>query len=377
MAKKPRLLIVDDEDEIRENLVDYVEYKEFDALQASNGSIALEMVRAHAPDLILSDLMMPEMNGIELLHALESESCDIPIVIMTAYGTLESAVEAMKAGAADFVTKPIDLPYMIKVINRVLERSAMEQKLKDHQRQMDEDLHLAASIQRSMLPGPIETSALSLQYRYEPLIEIGGDYMTVHCSGERNLAVALYDVSGHGVSAALVANLVHHQLIQRLNEHRPLSNVVDLLNRYIIQHIGATNMFITLALCILDVEASEMRVTNAGHPDVLVWRNRDERIASIGSHVSPIGFTERILAENNETLVPIDAGDRVMLYTDGFLEARDAEGAMLGKSNLIRLLEGASRLSPQAFLEKVFSDYRSHQAGDPDDDLTFVVIDVK
>ena len=140
MSDKKLLLIVDDEEEIRENLADFAEYSGFDVLQAGHGREALELVESSSPNLIISDLMMPQMNGLELLQEIVNRKLDIPVIIMTAFGTMEYAIDAMKKGAADFIAKPIDLPYMMKVVNKVLAtRDGI--KIKGASKADEEDLH--------------------------------------------------------------------------------------------------------------------------------------------------------------------------------------------------------------------------------------------
>ena len=371
MAEQHTLLIVDDEEEIRENLSDFAEFKGFNVLQAGNGLQALEILESNKPDTIVSDLMMPQMGGMQLLQELSRRESDIPVVIMTAFGTMEYAIDAMKNGAADFLTKPIDLPYMLKVVDKILQRSAMQQKIKEQQMQLEDDLRHAAAIQRCLLSGPIENSHLSIHYRYEPLIAIGGDYLTIHQYSPQEVAIALYDVSGHGVSAALTANLVHNQLQQRLAERRPPSNVINLLNRFITSNIEKTSMFVTMAIVSLDLEEGSMTVTNAGHPDLYLWRNQSESLEAISSHTPPVGMMAKILGDNNESTIDVSSGDRLVLYTDGFLEARNAEGVMLGKDGLSNMIRRHCRCRSTDFLQKMYDDLAAYHAGEPDDRFNF------
>ncbi|RJP31981.1 MAG: response regulator [Candidatus Omnitrophota bacterium] len=377
MNQKHTLLIVDDEEEIRENLKDFAEFKGFTVLEAGNGREALAHLETHQPDLIISDLMMPEIGGLQLLQELAKRDVGIPVVIMTAFGTMEYAIDAMKNGAADFLTKPIDLSYMMQVVDKILKRSAMERKVKEQQRQLEEDLRHAATIQRCLLPEAIETTRFSFHYRYEPLIAIGGDYLTVHQYSADKVAIALYDVSGHGVSAALTANMVHNQLQQRLAEHRPPSNVIDLLNRFIIRNIGESSMFITMGIVIIDWEEETMRFANAGHPDLLIWRDRERTLQTISSHTPPVGMTPNILGDQNETNLKLAGEDRIILYTDGFLERRNAEGKMLGSQGFQELIKTHCRLRPTDFLRQILDDIDRYSAEAADDDLTLVVVDVK
>lgn len=377
MAKPVVLLIVDDEEEIRENLRDFAEFKGFKVLEAANGVEALKVLDQHRPELILSDLMMPEMGGLQLLKELSKRNNDIPVVIMTAFGTMEYAIDAMKNGASDFITKPIDLEYLIKVINRILERSAMERKIREQQRQLEEDLNHASTIQRCLLPNCFENEKMSFYYRYEPLIAIGGDYLTVHHASNDHLAIALYDVSGHGVSAALTANLVHTQLQQLLSQDRPTSNIIDLLNRFITQNIERTGMFITLVVGVFDLYKGTVTFSNAGHPDIVVMNMLHDRFETIPSHTTPIGIRPEILSAINETTVELKPGDRFTIYTDGFVESRNKDGKMVGFAGLKQLMLKHSKLTPKDFIDNLFNDLTTFHSGEPEDDLTLVVVDIK
>ncbi len=130
------LLVIDDEEDIRLSLCDFLELEGFETITASNGSDALTKLESCTPSIIISDIMMPEINGLELLAELQKRKIHIPVVIMTAYGTVERAIEAMKNGASDFVTKPLDLDYLLQVLNRVLERKSMEEQIQLRKQQL-------------------------------------------------------------------------------------------------------------------------------------------------------------------------------------------------------------------------------------------------
>lgn len=377
MNEKPLLLIVDDEEDIRENLCEFAAYKGFDVLEATDGADALRVLDCHTPDLMISDLMMPGMGGMQLLQVLLERQIEVPVVIMTAFGTMQYAIDAMKAGAADFLTKPIDLAYMMKVVDRVLQCNAMRQKLKEQQRQLEEDLRHAATIQRCLLPEPVETDCFTLRYRYQPLIQIGGDYLTVYNYSSRRLAVALYDVSGHGVSAALTASLIHNQIQFRLAEDRPPAQVIDRLNHFILQNITQASMFITMGLAVFDLDEGILTASNAGHPDLLIWRGRTQCLESIASHMPPIGMIPGILGAHNETTIPLDHGDRVLIYSDGFTDSRGPAGDMLGIQGMKEWVARRHHLPPVDLIDTLFADLGNYRAHEPEDDLTLVVVDIK
>src|SRR5215472_15325616 len=107
-TNKGRILIVDDEDVVRESLNQWFDSEGYTVNVASSGKDALTTVAQAQFDLALLDIKMPGMDGIELQQHLVDADPDLTIVIMTGYGTVETAVQALKQGAYDYVTKPID-----------------------------------------------------------------------------------------------------------------------------------------------------------------------------------------------------------------------------------------------------------------------------
>lgn len=131
---KRRILIVEDEEKLRRVIELQLRSSGFDVDQAAAAEEALKL--ADRADLILSDLRLPGMDGLQLLSLLRRQDSEIPVIVMTAYGTVENAVEAMKAGAVDFLPKPFSLDHLMAVIQKALEVRA----LRDENRQLREEL---------------------------------------------------------------------------------------------------------------------------------------------------------------------------------------------------------------------------------------------
>ena len=117
--KRPTLLIVDDEYNTRETLLEFLGRK-FDVVGAGNGSDAIKLLQEEDFDLILTDLRMPEADGMSVLEAASGKACRPKCIMMTAYGSITDAVQAMKNGAFDFITKPIKLAKLEEVIASAL-----------------------------------------------------------------------------------------------------------------------------------------------------------------------------------------------------------------------------------------------------------------
>ncbi len=123
-----RVLVVDDEESIREVLVDFLEMEGFAVVAVPDAEEGLRRLEGLRPDVILLDLEMPGMNGLELLHELEARGSRALPIMMTGYGTVETAIEAMKAGAYDYLLKPFKVPEVIRVIERGLEKRQLEEE---------------------------------------------------------------------------------------------------------------------------------------------------------------------------------------------------------------------------------------------------------
>lgn len=132
------VLVVDDEAPNLDSLRRIFEREGFSVLTASSGTKALDVCRQHEVHVVVTDLMMPGMNGIELVKALETVAPDAEVVLMTAFGTVEKAVEAMRAGAYDFVEKPLKRIQMVKTVRKAAERHQLIVENKDLRQQLSQ-----------------------------------------------------------------------------------------------------------------------------------------------------------------------------------------------------------------------------------------------
>jgi two-component system response regulator AtoC len=124
------ILIVDDEPEMVRAVSDLLEGAGYRALGALSGREALEIVKREQPDLVISDLRMAEMTGHELQKELHQAAPELPVIIITAFGSIESAVESMKLGARDFITKPFANQELLLVVSRTLENRQLRQEVR-------------------------------------------------------------------------------------------------------------------------------------------------------------------------------------------------------------------------------------------------------
>lgn len=119
LARSMKALLVDDHPEVRLSLGEFLEQLGHQVLQASSGEQALQLIREQSPDLVLTDLRMPGMSGLDLLAALEQLDEPPPLALMTAFGEADTAIEALRRGAIDYLRKPIDVKELHRLVERV------------------------------------------------------------------------------------------------------------------------------------------------------------------------------------------------------------------------------------------------------------------
>ena len=132
------LLVADDDSGLRESLERTLTREGYRVLLASDGRAALERLQGGAVDLIVTDLKMPGLTGLELLRAAKAIAPDVDVILLTAFGTVEEAVKAMKDGAYDFLTKPFRREQLLKLIDKALERRGLIEKNKVLQQRLDD-----------------------------------------------------------------------------------------------------------------------------------------------------------------------------------------------------------------------------------------------
>ena len=119
------VLVVDDEEEIRNSLRGVLNDEGLRVIEAADGVQAMKLVRSERPELMLVDVWMPELDGIELLRRLEREDYRPDVVMISGHGSIETAVQATKLGAFDFIEKPFSIDSLLQVVSRALEHRAL------------------------------------------------------------------------------------------------------------------------------------------------------------------------------------------------------------------------------------------------------------
>lgn len=139
--KNPTILTIDDEENIRDSFRMFLEDYDYRIIEAKNGREGLEIFAQEAPDLVICDLRMPEVDGLEVIEKITKESPDTPIIVVSGTGIIGDAIEAIRCGAWNYLLKPIqDMPVLLHAINQALERSRLIVENRAYQEHLEEEV---------------------------------------------------------------------------------------------------------------------------------------------------------------------------------------------------------------------------------------------
>jgi len=182
------ILVIDDEKNIREGLSMALEDEGYEVITAEDGKKGLEKALYDSIDLIITDLRMPLVSGEEILKKVVAELPSIPVIVLTGHGTVELAVEAMRIGAYDFLTKPLDLDRLFRLVKRALENRALALQKKE----LEEKLEKKTSLEN------IIGNSSAIRKVFDEIKKVAPTKATVLITGES------------GVGKELVANAIHN-----------------------------------------------------------------------------------------------------------------------------------------------------------------------
>ena len=189
------VLIIDDEKNIREGLGAALELEDYTVALASDGKEGLERIQKGDIDLVITDLRMPKISGEQVLAKITAENPGIPVIVLTGHGSIDSAVDAMRNGAYDFLTKPLNLDQLILIVKRALQGRELALKHKELQEELNSRKSFESIIGKSA----------EMQRIFETVRKVAGSKASVLITGES------------GVGKELIANALHNLSPRREN----------------------------------------------------------------------------------------------------------------------------------------------------------------
>lgn len=368
-----RVLIVDDVKSNVDILVQALR-DEYKLSVALDGAAALRSVEKSPPDLVLLDIVMPDLDGYEVCRRLRSQEStrELPVMFLSSLEDVTNKTQGFEAGGNDYLTKPFEMLEVKARVRSLLKAKAYADAIREA---MARDLRIAREIQMGILPADLSSATkgtgLDVHAVIEPAREVGGDLYEVLRGSDDRVVVALGDVSGKGIPAALfmaVAVTVLRTLARQIEEP---DEILRRLNDELAEQ-NPRGMFVTLQCLVFDLKRRVVSCAGAGHHQLVVMSpGRPPRLACPSSGrpagLMPVNPIER------ETF-PLEPGDTFVLFSDGVSEAMNQADEFYGDDRLLTVLSAANGSAPTEVVTRVMTDVRAFTAGaKQSDDITVLV----
>jgi len=379
-AANSAILVVDDNEDNRYTLTRRLKREGYENLTtAEDGRQALDLLGTQRYDLVLLDVMMPGMNGYEVLERMRADRVlrHIPVIMISALDEIDSVIRCIELGAEDYLSKPFNPTLLRARVGASLEKKGLRDEIVRAVQRMERELDKAREIQLSMVPRefPIPTAECPIEVFavLEPARETGGDLYDCFWIAPEKLCLAVGDVSDKGASAALYmarTKAVLRVMATAAAQAGRVPAATELVDR-VNSELSTDNnhaMFVTLFLCMVDVRTGQLEWCNAGHAAPFLLAPAGGVTAIAMGRSFPVGIRDPLThASGRIALAP---GESIFLYTDGVTEAANEREELFGDERLTCALRAAAGRSPQEIVRAVLHEVRSFAGlAPPSDDI--------
>lgn len=386
MSKPCRVLTIEDEETVRKSIVAYLEDSGFEMLEAGNGRAGLEVFEHERPDVVLCDLRMPELDGLSVLAEIAKQSPETPLIIVSGTGDMGDAIQALKIGAWDYITKPVqDLAVLEHSITKTLERARLlrenreyrehleqtNNRLQESLRQLEDDESVARRMQFQLLPvSKIAFDGFHFEHFLKTSAYLSGDFVDYFMIDADHLGFYIADVSGHGVSSAFVTVLLKSIMSHLLDQYRQSEDdivlhpdqVLAVINKDIVQQ--KFGKYLTMFYVVVNTKTQSMAFSNGGQFPYPILHDGTSARFLIDKNL-PVGLFQDAAFHRNTLELPDTFA--MAMFSDGVLELMPQQ----------RLEEKEERLlahvtSPRTTLQELVRDLGLESVESPLDDITLL-----
>lgn len=356
-AEVARLLVIEDDDAVRDSLIAYLEQAGYAVVGAADGREGLARFETNPPDVVLLDIKMPQMNGFDVLKAIDDHPADVPVIVVSGAGVMSDVVQALRYGAADYLIKPIgDMAVLEHSIERCLHQGRLQrenrryrQQLEEANRELQQSLTLLQQdqlagrhVQLKMLPAtPFHIGPYEFGHRILPSLLLSGDLVDYYTVGDRHVVFFIADVSGHGASSAFVTVLLKNLFARKRSDYTHRRDravlsppaMLERANRELLD--TGIGKYATLCVCVLDLTENTLRYSVAGHLPTPVLCS-DEGCRFLDGSGPPVGLFAD--AQYGEEWLQLPPCFTLTLFSDGVLEMVPGDGVIAREAGLLERL---------------------------------------
>lgn len=342
LENAPVVYVVDDDSAVRVAMDSLIRSLGYRAQTFATARDFLDYRPAGTGCLIL-DVQLPGLNGLDLQRELIEADIRLPVIFVTGWADVPTSVRAMKAGAVEFLAKPLEEESLINAIREALER---ERRLRRAVGSEEDELAVAARIQQGLMAMTIpQLSFATLAGTNLPCAAVGGDFFSAVTIND-DLVVAIADVSGKGIAAAVMASLLQGMIHEAILSRVTLADIARSVNEFFcVRNLCAK--YATFVIASLK-PTGVLDYINCGHITPLVISASGAKTSLCESNI-PVGLVPG--AEFRSSATQLHSGDRIVLVTDGVTDAENPRGDYFGHERLEK--SATTAMSPGELINAV------------------------
>ncbi|MFP4496892.1 MAG: PP2C family protein-serine/threonine phosphatase [Vulcanimicrobiota bacterium] len=371
-----KILVIDDDPTIRMSVSYYLQKMGYDIVTAASGEEGIELAVSEQPDLILLDLMMPGKNGFETCEILKTQHStnEIPVIFLTSMSERDYILKCFKSGCVDYLRKPFEFAELYARISTHIRLKIQREILIQNSRIMEKELELAAKFQKNLLPVSFPPIAsVKSAARFIPALKVAGDFYDFIDLGNEKVGFIIADVSGHGVMAALIAAMLKIDFLNFAHRENTPAEVLNEVNLHL-EQVLLDESFCTAFYGILDTRSYQLNYASAGHLAPLYYTKENQAVYELPQEGFPLGIM--IEADYKNFNLQLNGGDKLILYTDGIIEATNEAGEFFTVEKLISCFEKNAHLSVEELESAVYKEILEFtQDSSFKDDLTLLILE--
>lgn len=362
--ERHRLLVIDDDAAVRDSIAAYLQELGYQVELAGTGQHGLELFEQNPPEVVLLDLKLPQMSGLDVLKVLTQHPADVPVIVVSGSGIMNDVVQALRYGASDYLVKPItDLEVLKHAISRGIEQSRLRRENVRYRQQLEaanrelqhslnalqQDQQAGRHVQLKMFPArPLAIGNYHLSHKIFPSLFLSGDFVDYFTVGDSKIVFFIADVSGHGASSAFLTVLMKNLFARKRSDFghwmdgtilSPAAMLAQANRELLATEVGK---HVTLCVAVLDVRDNTLIYSVAGHLPAPILCSA-EGCRYLKGDNPPVGLFED--AEYAEERLDLPERFALALFSDGILETIEADGLLAKEAALLATVtEGFSSM---------------------------------
>lgn len=371
------VLYVEDDEDMSEQVAHFLRKRCAHVLQAANGREALALYRERRPDMVVSDVMMPEMDGLEFAEIVKQGDPAMPVILTTAFNDSVYLHRAIDIGVDNYVLKPVDLEKLhaamlksAELLFKTRELVTSRAQLEAYHQAAEEERALVSELMKRMMQ-PDRMVDDRVQYRLEPADLVSGDLIAFRRARNDRLYIMLADSTGHGLPAALNLLPVNHVFYSMAEKGLPVSQIVEEMN-WAVKQQSPADRFVSAFVACVDAYNHVVEAWNGGIPAAMMVNEEGETFRTFAPNNLPLGILDRTFVARTE-IFQWHCHSQLVIYSDGLVEAEDEHGVAWGGDS-IRL--ALSQTPPAGRFDALIDGVHRHLGSRRGfDDMTLLMVD--